>query len=382
MLTRVVIVLLLCLMPLLALANEAVLQPPTLDEIQAARKQGRYLATLTLDNEKKVEIVLEGAQMPVTVANFVKLIKEHYYDGMDFSSVVSQKLENGIELGFVSGGDPTGAGPGYRLPMEASPNLLVHKRGAVSMLSAGSTQLSGGQFLISRNILPIYDGRFQIFGWVKSDMTVVDEIQKGDLIKTAVVEPYAGDEACPVLTPMPAAAAQPPPTKAEVDAVLKQGRYLVTIILQTEKKEKKILLVLEGKEAPITVANFIKLAQAKFYDGVVFHRVETGEGMKLVQGGDPEGTGHGGPGYQIRFEKNNLLNKTGAIGMARSQDINSAGSQFYILNCDVSNFDGNYAIFGWVKEGQDAVTDIKIGDRMKSVTFAPYNGTEAAPVMK
>jgi len=369
-------------MPLLALADGAALQPPTPEEIQAVRKQGRYLATLTLENEKTIEIVLEGAYMPVTVANFVKLIKENYYDGMDFPSVISSKLETGIELGFVSAGDPTGAGPGYRLPLEASPNLRMHKRGAISMLSVGTTQLSGSQFLISRNVLPMYDGQFQIFGWVKSDMTVVDEIQKGDLIKTATVEPYAGDEVCPILTPMPMAATQPPPTKADVEAVRKQGRYLVTIILQTKKKEKTIVLVLEGKEAPITAANFIKLAQAKFYDGIVFHRVETGEGMKLVQGGDPDGNGRGGPGYMIRFEKNNLLNKTGAIGMARAQDMNSAGSQFYILNCDMPGFDEKYAIFGWVKEGQDAVNNIEIGDRMKSVTVAPYQGTEACPILK
>jgi cyclophilin family peptidyl-prolyl cis-trans isomerase len=379
MLIRACIVCLLCLAPLLAPANGAVLQPPTTEEIQAAQKQGRFLATLTLENGKTIEIVLEGGYMPVTVANFVKLIKAGYYHGMDFTTAVSQKLPDGSELGFVSGGDPTGAGPGYRLPLEVSPYLLEHKRGAVSMLSAGSTQISASQFVISFNVLPMYDGRFLIFGWVKSDMAVVDEIQKGDLIKTATVVPYKGAEACPILTPMPAAATQPPPTKADIDAVRKQGRYLVTINMENGKK---IVLVLEGKEMPVTVANFIKLAQAKYYDGVVFHRVETGTGMQLVQGGDPEGTGRGGPGYQIRFEKSDLLNKTGAVGMARTQDPNSAGSQFYILNSDVAGFDGNYAIFGWVKEGQDVVKGIKIGDRMKYVTVAPYKGTEACPVMK
>jgi len=373
------IAVMLCLAPLLALAQGAVLQPPSAEEIQAAQKQGRYLATLTLENGKTIEMVLEGAYMPVTVANFVKLIKAGYYDGMDFSAVVSQKLPDGSELGFASGGDATGAGPGYRLPLESSPYFLQHKRATVSMLRAGSYELSGSQFVIARSILPVYDGQFAIFGWVKSDMAVVDGIQKGDVIKSATVAPYKGTEACPVLSPMPGIATQPPPTKADVDAVLKQGRYLVTINMDDGKK---ITLVLEGKEAPITVANFIKLAKAKYYDGVVFHRLETEPGMQLVQGGDPEGTGRGGPGYGIRLETGSLLNKTGAIGMARSQDPNSAGSQFYILRCDIPAFDGKFAIFGWVKEGQKVVDNIKIGDRMKTVTVAPYAGTEACPVLK
>jgi len=376
MLTRIIFTMMLCLLPLAALADEAKLLPPTPEEIKAAQKQGRCLATVTLENGKTIEMVLEGAYMPVTVANFVKLAKAHYFDGMDFSEVMSQKLPDGRELGFVSGGDPTGAGPGYRLPLEISPFLVTNQRTAVSILRAGLLEESGSQFIIARSDLP---GLFSVFGWVKSDMKVVDEIQKGDTVKTITVAPYAGTEACPILTPMPKSAAYRPPTKTDVDAVRKQGRYLASINMDNGKK---IVLILEGKEAPITAANFVKLAQAKYYDGVVFHRVEVKEGMQLVQGGDPEGTGQGGPGYGIRLERSNLLNKTGAIGMARSQDPNSAGSQFYILRCDVPGFDNNYAIFGWVKEGQDVVNAIKIGDRMQSVTVVPYNGTEPCPMMK
>ena len=374
MLKRTMMACLLCLLPLLAQANEAKLLPPTPEEIQAAQKQGRFLATLTLDNGKTIEIVLEGAYMPLTVANFVKLVKAQYYDGMDFGAV-SRKIATGREASYVTGGDPSGGGPGYRLPLEVSPYLSNVMQGAVSMVPADSLESSASQILIARTPLP---GIFCTFGWVKSGMDAVNQMQSGDIAKSVTVAPYKGTETCPILTPMPAAAAYRPPTKADIDAVRKQGRYLATINMEGGKK---IVLVLEGKQAPITVANFIKLAQVKFYDGLVFHRVEAKDGFQLIQGGDPAGTGGGGPGYQIRFEPSGLLNKTGAIGMAREQSLNSAGSQFYILGCDVPGLDkGLYAVFGWVKEGMATVKETKIGDRMKSVTIVPYNGTEPCPV--
>lgn len=374
MLKRMLLACLLCLLPLSVLADEVKLEPPTPEEIQEAQKQGRYLATLTLENGKTIEIVLEGAYMPLTVANFVKLVKARYYDGMEFGAV-TRKIATGREASYVTGGDPSGGGPGYRLPLEISPFLSNVMQGAVSMVPVDTLESSGSQILIARSPLP---GLFCTFGWVKSGMEAVNQIQSGDIVKSVTVAPYKGAEACPILTPMPAAAAYRPPTKADIDAVRKQGRYLATINMESGKK---IVLVLEGGKAPITVANFIKLAQVKFYDGLVFHRVEAKDGFQLIQGGDPAGTGGGGPGYSIRFEPSGLLNKAGAVGMARSQSLNSAGSLFYILICDIPALDkGLYAVFGWVKEGMDVVKSTKIGDRMKSVTIVPYNGTEPCPV--
>ncbi|MHB0939221.1 MAG: peptidylprolyl isomerase [Armatimonadota bacterium] len=375
MLKRLSIACLLCLLPLLALAQEARLLPPTAEEIQGTQKQGRYLATLTMEEGKTIEIVLEGAYMPMMVANFVKLVKAKYYDGMDLGAV-TRKLATGREASFVTGGDLSGAGPGYRLPLEISPYLSVVSQGAVSMVPLDTQEVSGSQLIFARSALP---GLFCTFGWVKSGMDVVNALQSGTVIKSVTVAPYKGTEACPILTPMPEAAAFRPPMKTDIDAVEKQGRYLATINMESGKK---IVLVLEGKQAPVTVANFVKLAKAKYYDGLVFHRVEAKEGFGLIQGGDPAGTGGGGPGYEIRYEASDLLNKTGAIGMARSQGLNTAGSQFYILRNDVPNLDkGLYAVFGWVKEGLDVVNTVKIGDRMKSVTVVPYTGTEPCPVL-
>ncbi len=113
--------------------------------------------------------------------------------------------------------------------------------------------------------------------------------------------------------------------------------------------------------APNTVKNFISLVQKNFYDGVIFHRVIRGF---MIQGGDPEGTGMGGPGYSIKGEfsynhfENNLKHTAGVISMARSQMPNSAGSQFFIMHKDSPHLDGSYAAFGKVTEGMDVVNAI------------------------
>ena len=113
--------------------------------------------------------------------------------------------------------------------------------------------------------------------------------------------------------------------------------------------------------APKTVENFVSLASKGFYDGLIFHRVINGF---MIQGGDPEGTGMGGPGYSIPGEfaqngfENNLKHTEGVISMARSMDPNSAGSQFFIMHKTSPHLDGSYAAFGKVIEGLDVVDKI------------------------
>jgi len=115
---------------------------------------------------------------------------------------------------------------------------------------------------------------------------------------------------------------------------------------------------------PITVANFDKLVQSGFYNGLKFHRVEDW----VIQGGDPKGNGTGGPGWSIKLETNpQLRNVRGAVAMARAMDPDSAGSQFYILKKDASWLDGQYAVFGKVTQGMDVVDQIEAGDQMQAV---------------
>lgn len=122
-----------------------------------------------------------------------------------------------------------------------------------------------------------------------------------------------------------------------------------------------IKVELDADTAPISVTNFVKLAQEHFYDGLTFHRIIDGF---MIQGGDPEGTGIGGPGYSIRGEfshngfTNNLKHTPGVLSMARTMMPNSAGSQFFIMHKDAPHLDGAYAAFGKVTEGMDVVDKI------------------------
>ena len=133
----------------------------------------------------------------------------------------------------------------------------------------------------------------------------------------------------------------------------------------TVKDYGDIKLVLDGDTAPITVKNFVELAKSGFYDGLTFHRIIKGfmPGF-VIQGGDPAGNGTGGSDKTIRGEfskngvENNISHKRGVISMARSQDNNSASSQFFIMHEDGDYLDGSYAAFGHVTEGMDVVDKI------------------------
>ena len=115
-------------------------------------------------------------------------------------------------------------------------------------------------------------------------------------------------------------------------------------------------------KAPNTVNNFISLANKGFYDGLIFHRVIPGF---MIQGGDPNGTGTGGPGYQIKgefaaagFTQNDILHTTGVLSMARTMAPHSAGSQFFVMVAPAPHLDGQYAAFGKVTEGEQVAIDI------------------------
>lgn len=133
---------------------------------------------------------------------------------------------------------------------------------------------------------------------------------------------------------------------------------IATILMENGESTK---CELYSDIAPISVENFVKLAKQGFYDGLIFHRVIPGF---MIQGGCPDGTGMGGPGYSIKGEfasngvKNDLKHKRGVLSMARSMMPNSAGSQFFIMHEDATHLDGDYAAFGMVIEGMDVVDQI------------------------
>jgi len=136
-------------------------------------------------------------------------------------------------------------------------------------------------------------------------------------------------------------------------------------ILETVKGTIKFEL--KETEAPITTKNFIDLTNKGFYNGLIFHRVEPGF---VIQGGDPKGNGTGGSDKTIPLEiAPALTHKKGTVGMARSQDPNSASSQFYICIEDSNFLDKNYAVFGQVTEGQNVVSRIRKGDKILKATI-------------
>ncbi len=154
------------------------------------------------------------------------------------------------------------------------------------------------------------------------------------------------------------ASAQQPPTPSQGAKKVKQSAII------TMEKGGEIKIDFYPDDAPKTVENFVTLAKKGYYDGLTFHRVIPGF---MAQGGDPKGDGTGGPGYKITAEFNKQKHLRGTLAMARTQDPNSAGSQFYICFTPQSHLDGQYTIFGQVVSGMDVVDKIKVGDKMKSV---------------
>ena len=155
---------------------------------------------------------------------------------------------------------------------------------------------------------------------------------------------------------------------------------MVTIQMENGKEIK---IELYPQIAPITVENFISLVKDGFYDGLTFHRVIPGF---MIQGGCPDGTGMGGPGHTIKGEflsngvENTLRHTRGVLSMARANNPDSAGSQFFIMHADAPHLDGQYAAFGKVVEGMESVDEIaavptdysdrpRVVQRMAKVTY-------------
>lgn len=162
----------------------------------------------------------------------------------------------------------------------------------------------------------------------------------------------AGCASKPAATLFPEGDEMPKPEKKNRIAVVETNKGVFKFELYEDK-------------APITTANFIKLAQANFYQNLTFHRYVPGF---VIQGGDPKGDGTGGSKETIPLEIHpELKHVKGALGMARSQDPDSASSQFYVALEAQPGLDGSYAVFGQVTEGMEVVLSLRQGDKMKSV---------------
>jgi cyclophilin family peptidyl-prolyl cis-trans isomerase len=319
---------------------------------------------------------LFAERAPKTVNNFVFLAREGFYDGQTFHRVIP---------GFMAqGGDPSGTGaggPGYTFEDEFDPTLGHDRVGTLSMANSGPNT-NGSQFFISFVPTTWLDDRHTVFGRVIEGREALQAIrprdpetamEPGDVIEEVRIleseTPFESTLPAPGDTPPPEAPdarnafyGRPPEMQIDTDAT-----YRATIV--TGKGE--IVVTLDAASAPQTVNNFVVLAEAGFYDGLTFHRVEP---EFVIQGGDPTGTGQGGPGYVIPAEIG-LDHVEGAIAMARLPDRGnprrmSSGSQFYITLQETSQLDGAYTVFGEVTEGMAVVESIAVGDTIEEITLA------------
>lgn len=238
-----------------------------------------------------------------------------------------------------------------------------------------------------------------IFGFDQGRLWTLRRVA-GVVFMVAVVCAIVAGAACTGGQSSPPSDAKVEPTPGEggqqtsPDAELADiTRRFANAVATIETNRGTIEFKVFSKDAPMTVANFAKLADSKFYDGVKWHRIEKGF---VVQGGDPQTQslsaaqvkaivtrqqrgeyrpgepmiGSGGPGYTIAAEFNRQKHVTGTVAMARAQDPNSGGSQFYICLAPQPALDGQYTVFGQVTSGMDVVKKLQIGDVMRKVTVA------------
>jgi cyclophilin family peptidyl-prolyl cis-trans isomerase/predicted GIY-YIG superfamily endonuclease len=165
------------------------------------------------------------------------------------------------------------------------------------------------------------------------------------------------------------AATSAAPSADEVRATTARARD-VAVRIATDRGD--LVVSLFPDDAPAHVAAFLKLVEAGFYDGLTFHRVEPGF---VVQGGDPNGDGTGGPGYRLPAEFNARPHVRGTLAMARAADPDSAGSQFYLCLDDARFLDGQYTVFGMLTDGYETLDAIRRGDVMRRLTVEPRTGT-------
>jgi cyclophilin family peptidyl-prolyl cis-trans isomerase len=164
----------------------------------------------------------------------------------------------------------------------------------------------------------------------------------------------------PIVSQSPVANASPGAIDLTPDA---SGLSKATVVMTTTKGVIKFKFY--TKDAPNTVNRMVELISKGFYNGLTFHRVVPGF---VVQGGDPQGNGTGGSGTKLKAEFNDRHHQEGSVAMARSQDPDSADSQFYICLAPQPSLDHHYTVFGQVIDGMDVVRNIQVGDKMTSVT--------------
>ena len=328
---------------------------PTVTPTDTTGSYENLVADIVIKDHGTITVALDHDAAPITVENFVKLAKSGFYDGLTFHRIID---------GFMmQGGDGGDERPADTIVGEFTSNGykndLKHTRGVISMARTDDPNSANSQFFIMHEAAEHLDGEYAAFGYVVSGMDIVDTICKN--AQPIDWNGIIAEDERPVITTVTIRESKTPvtTTTTKQELVVQEEFPYETAFADIEiEGYGKITIQLEPKAAPITVTNFVKLAEKGFYDGLTFHRIIKGF---MMQGGDPEGTGAGGSGTDIFGEfasngyDNPLKHTRGAVSMARAYDPNSASSQFFIVHQTSDWLDGEYAVFGYVINGMDVV---------------------------
>lgn len=310
-----------------------------------------------LDPENTLIMQLEGGKVvielrpdlaPNHVARVKELVREGFYDGLNWFRV--------IENYIAQTGDPRGNGTGGTgKTINAEFSKEPHELGTVSMARKSDKDSADSQFFITMGRFEQLDGQYTVFGKVVSGMEFVLQIKSATAAEKGIVQEPDRVVSIRVL--------------ADIEQAENKVASLIdglddpenTLIL--ELRGGPVAIKLRPDKAPKHVKRIKELVRDAFYDGLSFHRVIDGY---FAQGGDPKGDGTGGTGRTIPAELNDLKHVRGAVSMARKKSLDSADSQFFILTGDITTYDGQFTVFGEVISGLEYVDDIKKGDRRKN----------------
>jgi peptidylprolyl isomerase len=335
-----------------------------------------YVATF---QTPKGDIVVEmyAEQAPTAVNNFVTLANMGYYDGLALHPAGPPQA--------ILGGDPSDTGqggPGYELAGERTIPVVAGTLGYLRLPEEVNPQnlSNGSQFFLTLEDVPDISGVFSAFGQIIEGLDVAQQIVEGDTIDQLTVD-VVDESKAPTPAPLPTATPVPTPFAPEqsqdgerplaaLDPADRDGMFNAAPAMQLEAGKDytariktdvgEIVVDLYEEQTPVTVNNFVTLANLGFYDNTTFHRVIEGF---MAQAGDPTGTGSGGPGYQFEDEivPELTFDGAGVLAMANAGPATN-GSQFFITFDKTDWLNGQHTIFGKVIEGEDVLSKIPLRD--------------------
>ncbi len=334
----------------------------------------------------KVIIEVDRLAATITADNFLNLVSQGFYDGLDIfraqkDFVIQGGKDEGASIPTIKG---EFAANGYANP-------ISHTRGVISMARTSAPNSATSQFFItlSDSAASSLDSMYASFGRVVDGMDTVDNIAAALFDHSIDSMGFVSDE--DAISILSAKVIEYNPFDESKTNALGTGacEYLdtrdisgrdVKYVEMCVEGYGRVVILLDATTAPVTVANFISLVEKGFYDGLTFHRI-----IKdfMIQGGDPNANGTGDSENTIKGEfkdnghENDISHKYGVISMARSNDPNSASCQFFICNADASSsLDGSYAAFGYVVEGMSVIDEIT-KDMFPKTDFSAYYGSSA-----